>query len=103
VEKTTNEQLNDLYCSSNIVRVIKSRRMRWAGHVARTRYRRSAYRVLVGKPVEREHWEDPSVDGDNIKRDLQEVGCGGTDWIELAQHRDSWRALVSAVMKLWFT
>jgi hypothetical protein len=88
-----NEQLNDLYFSST-VRVIKSRRMRLAGHVARMGERRGVYRVLVGKsegkrPRERprRRWED------NIKRDVQEVGCGGVDWIELAQDRDRWRAL----------
>ena len=99
--KLHNEELNDLYCSPNIVRVIKSRRMRWAGHVARMGERRGVYRVLVGKPEgrrslgrTRHRWED------NIKMDLQVVGCGGMDWIELAQDRDRWRALVSAVMNL---
>jgi len=99
--KLHNEELNDLYCSSNIVRVIKSRRMRWAGHVARMREGRGAYRVLVGKPRgkrplgrNRLRWED------NIKRDLEEGGCGGVDRIELAQDRDRWRALVNAVMNL---
>ena len=84
----TNEDLNDLYCSPNIVRVIKSRRMRWAGHVARMGEGIGVYRVLVGKPEgkrplgrSRRRWED------NIKMDLQEVGCGGMDWIELAQDR----------------
>jgi hypothetical protein len=95
------EELNDLYCSPNIVQVIKSRRMRWAGHVACIGERRGVYRVLVGKsegkrPLERPRhtWED------NIKMDIQEVGCGGMDWIELAQDRDRWRALVNAVMNL---
>ena len=75
--------------------------MRWAGHVARVGERRSAYRVLVGKPEGkrpfgrlRHRWED------NIKMDIQEVGCGSMDWIELAQDRDRWRALVNAIMKL---
>ena len=75
-----NEGLNDLYSSPNIVRVIKSRRMGWAGHVARMGEERGAYRVLVGKPEgkrplgrPRRRWED------NIKIDLQEVGCGGMD------------------------
>jgi len=58
-----NEELNDLYSSPNIVRVIKSRRMRWAGHVARMGEERGAYRVLVGKPEGKNHWEDRGVDG----------------------------------------
>ena len=75
------------------------RGMRWAGHVARMGERRGIYRVLVGKPEgkrplgrPRRIWED------NIKMDIQEVGCEGMDWIELAQDRDRWRALVNAVM-----
>ena len=96
-----NEELNDLYCSPNIVRVIKSRRMRWTGHVARVGGRRGVYRVLVGKPEgkrplgrPRRRWEG------NIKMDLQEVGCGGIDFIDVLRDRDRWRALVNAVMKL---
>jgi len=75
--------------------------MKWAGHVARVRERRGVYRVLVVKPIgkrplgrPRRRWED------NIMMDLQEVGCGAMDWIELAQDRDRWRALVNAVMNL---
>ena len=97
--KLHNGELNNLYCSPNIVRVIKSRRMRWAGHVARMGEGRGVYRILVRKtegkrPLGRTRcrWED------NIKMDLQEVGCGGMDWIELAQDRDRWRALVNSVM-----
>ena len=93
------EELSDLYSSPNIVRVIKSRRMRWAGHVARMGEERGAYKVLVGKPEgkrplgrPRRRWVD------NIRMDLQEVGCGYVDWIELAQDRDRWQTLVSAVM-----
>ena len=96
-----NEELNDLYSSPNIVRVIKSRRMRWVGHVARMGEERGVYRVLVGKlegkrPLgrPRRRWVD------NIRMDLQEVGCGYMNWIELAQDRDRWRRLVSAVMNL---
>jgi len=96
-----NEELNYLYSSPNIVRVIKSRRMRWAGHVARMGEERRVYRVLVGKPEgkrpvgrPRRRWVD------NIRMDLQEVECGYMDWIGLAQDRDSWRTLVSAVMNL---
>ena len=81
------------------MRVIKSRRIRWAGHVARMGEKGGVYSVLVGKPEgrrplgrPRRRWED------NIKIDLQEVKCGGTDWIVLAQDRDGWRALVNAVM-----
>jgi len=92
-----NEEVNDLYSSPNIVRVIKSRRMRWAGHVACMGEERGVYRVLVWKPEGRRprcRWVD------NIRMALQEVGCGHMDWIGLAQDRDSWRALVSAVMNL---
>ena len=87
--KLHNEDLNDLYSSPNIVRVIKSRRMRWAGHVALVWERRGVCRVLVGIPEgkrprgrPKRRWED------NIKVDLQKVGCWGMDWIELAQIRD---------------
>jgi hypothetical protein len=92
VETLHNEELNGLYSSPNIVRVIKSKRMRWAGHVAPVRERRGVYRVLVGKPEgmrrlgkPRRGWQD------NIKMDLQEMGCGVMDWIELAQDRERWR------------
>jgi len=96
-----NEELNDLYCSPNIVRVIKWRRMRWAGHVARMGEERGAYRVLVGKPEGRRPLGRPSRRWmDNIRMDLQVVGCGDMDWIGLAQDRDRWRTLVSAVMNL---
>ena len=94
-------ELSDLYSSPNIVRVIKSRRMRRAGHVARMGEERGVYRVLVGEPEgkrplgrPRRRWVD------NIRMDLQEVGCGYVDWIGLAQDRDRWRTLVSAVMNL---
>jgi len=99
--KLHNEDLNDLYYSPNIARVIKSKRMRWVGHVARMGERRGGYRILLRKPDgkrplgrPRPRWED------NIQMDLQEVGCGGMDYIELAQDRDRWRALVNAVMNL---
>ena len=95
------EELNDLYSSPNIVRVIKLRRMRWAGHVARMREERGVCRVLVGKPEGKRPLERPRRRWvDNIRMDLQEVGCGYVDWIGLAQDRDRWRTLVSAVMNL---
>jgi len=96
-----NEELNDLYSSPKIVRVIKSRRMRWAWRVARMGERRGVYRILVGKPEgktplgrPRRRWVD------NIKIGLQDVGCGCVDWIELVRDRDRWWALVTAVMNL---
>ena len=86
---------------SDIVRVVKSRRIRWAGHVARMGEGRGVHRVLVGKPEgkrpfgrSRRRWED------NIKMDLKKVGGGCGDWMELAQERDMWRALVSTVRNL---
>ena len=96
-----NEELNDLYCSPNIVRVIKSRIMRWAGHVAHMGEERGVYRVLLGKPEGRRPPGKPRCRWvDNNKVDLQEVGCGYMDWIGLTQDRDRWRALVSAIMNL---
>jgi len=96
-----NESLYYLHSSPSIMRVIKSRRMRWAGQVARLGERNSVYRVLVGKPEgkrplgrPRRRWEN------NIKMDLQEVGCGGMDWFDLAQDRDRWRELENAVTNL---
>ena len=96
-----NEKLNDLYSSPNIVRVIKSRRMRWAGHVARTGEERMVYRFLVGKPEGKRLLERPRRRWvDNIRMDLQDVGCGYVDWTGLAQDRDRWRTLLSVVMNL---
>jgi len=97
--KLHNGELNDLYSSPNIVRVIKSRRMGWAEHVSRMGERRDVYRVLVGKPEGKRPLERPRRRWENnIKMGLQEEGCGGMDWIEQAQDRDGWRALVTAVM-----
>ena len=100
--KLHNEELSDLYSLPNIVRVVKSRRMRWAGHVARMGEGRRVHRVLVGKPEgrrplrrPRRRWED------NIKLDFQEVGGGCGDWMELAQDRDRLWEILNAVMNLW--
>jgi len=96
-----NEELNDLYSSPNIVRVIRSRRMRRTRHVARMGEERGVYRVMVGKTKGRRPLGRPRRRWvDNIRTDLQEVGCGNTDGIGLAQDRDRWRTLLSAVMNL---
>ena len=99
--KLHSKELNDLYSSPIIVQAIKLRRMRWVGRVALMGESRGLYRVLVGKPEgkkplgrPRHSWEN------NIKMDLQEVGCGGMDWFELAQDRDRWGALVNEVVNL---
>jgi hypothetical protein len=95
------DELHSLYSSPNIVRVIKSRRMRWAGHVARMGEGRGVYRVLVGRPEgkrllgrPRRRWED------NIKMGLREIGIDGANWIQLAQDTAQWRAFVNTVMNL---
>jgi hypothetical protein len=98
-----NDELHSLYSSPNIVRVIKSRRMRWAGHVASMGEGRGVYRVLVGRPEckrplgrRRLRWEN------NIKLDLRETGIVGVNWIWLAQDRVQWRACVNTVMNFRF-
>jgi hypothetical protein len=99
--KLHNEELYNLYSSLDIIRQVKSRRMRWAGHVARMGKERKVYKVLVGKPEEKRplgrpkrRWED------GIRMDLREIGLGGVDWIRPSQDRDRWWAVVSAVMNL---
>jgi hypothetical protein len=99
--KLHHEELSDLFSIPNILWVVKSRRMRWAGHVARMGEGRGVHRVLVGNPEgkrplrrPRRRWED------NIKTDLQEVGESCRNWMELAQDRDRWRTLVGTVRNL---
>ena len=98
--KLHNEELSDLYCLPNILWVIKSKRMRWAGHVARMEEGRGVHKVLVGNPEgkrplgrQKRRWKN------TIMMDLEEVGRGYGDWMELAQDRESWLALVSTVVK----
>jgi hypothetical protein len=100
--KLHNEELRDLYSSPGIMRIIKSRRMRWAGHVARMGEKRNAYRLLVGKPDGKRLLGRPRCRWmDNIRMDLGEVGWGDVDWIGLAQDRNRWRALVNSILNLW--
>ena len=90
-----------MYNTPNIIRSLKSRLLRWAGHVARMEQSINAYRVLAGKPEgkrplgrPRRRWED------NIKMDLREVGCDPGEWIDIAEDRDQWRAYVRTIMNL---
>jgi hypothetical protein len=99
--KLHNEELYDLYSLPSLIRMIKSRRMRLAGHIVRMGETRNAYRILVGKP------EGKSPQGrlrrrwvGNIRMDLRERGWDGMDWIDLAQNRDQWRALGNTVKNL---
>jgi hypothetical protein len=90
-----------LYPSSSTIRMIKSRKMRWAGHVARIREKRNAYRILVGTPEGKSPLGRPIRRWvNNIKMDLREIGWDGMDWIDLAQDRERWRALLNTVMNL---
>ena len=102
MEKVHNTELLALYSSPNIIMNLKSRRLRWTGHVARMVNSSNVYRILVGKREgerllgrPRRRWQD------NIKMNLKEVGCDPGHWIDLAEDRDQWRAYVSAVVDLW--
>jgi hypothetical protein len=97
------QEVCSLYSSPNIFRVFKSRRLGWAGHVARMGEGRGVYRILVGRPEgkrplgkPRRRWED------NIKMDLKEIGIDGANWIRLAHDRVQWWAFVNTVMNLRF-
>ena len=97
-----NEQLHNLYSSHNIVRVIKYRRLRWARHVARMEEVSSAFKILTNTPTEkrplgrpRRRWEE------NIRKDLKEIGINTRNWVDSAQNRDYWRALVNSALNLW--
>jgi hypothetical protein len=97
-----NDGLYSLYSSPNIVRVIKSRRMRWAGHVARMGEGRGVRRVLVGRPEGRRPLgKRRRRREDNIKMDFREIGIDGANWIQLAQDRVQWRGFVNTVVKPW--
>ena len=94
-------ELNILYSSHNIFRLIKFRRLRWAGHVATMEEGRSAFESLIGKPTGYKplgrpwcRWED------NIRMDLQEIGINAGNWVNSAQDRDYWRALVNSALNL---
>jgi hypothetical protein len=99
--KLHNKELCDLYSSPSIIRIIKSRGMRWAGHVARVGEKRNAYRLLVGKPEGKRPLARPKRRWvDNVRMDLGKVGWGDVDWIGLAKDRNRWRALVNSVLNL---
>jgi hypothetical protein len=95
------EELHNLYGSSSIISLIKSRRMRWAGHVARLAEKRNACGILVGRPEGKKPLGRPRRSWkDNIRMDLREIGWGGMDWIDLAQDRDQWRAIADTAMNV---
>jgi hypothetical protein len=95
------EELHNLYSLPSIIRIIKLRRMRWVGHVARMGEKRNMYRLLVGKPEGKRPLGRPRYSWiDNIKMDLLEIGLNVVDWIGLAQDRYRWRALVNSIMNL---
>jgi hypothetical protein len=97
--KLYNEELHNLYSSPSIIRILKSRRMRWAGHISRIGEKRNVYRLLVGKPEGKRPLGRPRRRWiDNIKTDPLEVGVNVVDWIGLAQDMYRWRALVNSVM-----
>jgi hypothetical protein len=99
--KLHNEELHNLYSSPSIIRILKSRRMRWARHVARMGKKRNVYRLLVGKPEGKRPLGRPRSRWiDNIKMNLLEIGVNVVDWIGLAQDRYRWRVLVNSVMNL---
>jgi hypothetical protein len=99
--KLHNEELRDLYSSPSIIRIIKSKRIRWAGHIARMGEKRNVYTLLVGKPEVKGPLGRPKRRWVyNIKRDLGEVGWGDVDWIGLPKDRNRWRALVNSVLNL---
>ena len=92
-----NEELQNLYCSPNIVRVIKSRRLRWAGHVTRMEERGSAFKILIGKrPLgrPRRRWEGI------IRMEFRGIGINTRNWVDSTQDRDYWRVLVNAALNL---
>jgi hypothetical protein len=96
--KLYNEELHILYSFQNIIRQIKSRKLRWVEHVARMGEERNVYKILMGKPEGKRprcRWED------GIRMDLRKIGLGSVEWIQVAQDRDRWRALVNTVMNLW--
>jgi hypothetical protein len=98
--KLHNKELYDMY-SSPIIRIIKSRRMKWAGHVPRMGEKRNAYRLLVGKPEGKRPLRRPRRKWvDNIRMDLGELGWGTVDWTGLAKDRNRWRALVNSILNL---
>jgi hypothetical protein len=96
-----NEELHNFYFSPSVIKMIKSRGMRWTGHVAQMGDKRNAYEILVGKPEGKRPWGRRRRRWvDDIKMDLREIGWDGMDWVDVAQNRDQWKALVNSVMNL---
>jgi hypothetical protein len=94
-------ELHNLYCSPSIIRIIKSRRLRWTGHVSCMGEKSNAFMILVGKPERKRTLRRPTHRWENnINMDFREIGWDCVDWIDLAQDRGQWRALVNTVMNL---
>ena len=102
MEKAPNEELHSLYRSPNIVRLIKSRRVRWTGHVARMEEGGGAFNIVTSEPTEKRPlgWPGRRME-DTIRKDLEVIGINAGNWVDSAQDRHYWKVLVDAILNLW--